>query len=82
MMKNKVIKISGWYGTVAIVAAYALSSFSVIETQDLLYQILNFTGAIGIVMISFYKKAYQPGILNLIWSVIAFFAMMNIISHL
>lgn len=81
-MKSKLIEISGWYGTVAIVGAYDLNSFSLIETEDLLYQLLNLTGAIGIVIISFYKRAYQPGVLNLIWSVIAFFAMMNIIFQL
>ena len=81
-MKNKLIEALGWYGAVAIVGAYALNSFSLISTQDLLYQLLNFTGAIGIVIISFYKKAYQPGVLNLIWSFIAFFALLNIVFQL
>jgi hypothetical protein len=37
------------------------------------------TGAIGIVVVSLYKKAYQPGILNIIWSVIAILAILNIL---
>ncbi len=59
------IEFFGWYGTVAIVAAYALVSFSIIEPSNIWYQILNGTGALGIVVVSFHKKTYQPGILNL-----------------
>ncbi|MBN1566916.1 MAG: hypothetical protein JXA73_03660 [Acidobacteria bacterium] len=65
----------GWYGMGAIVLAYALASFSVIEATGLIFQILNGTGALGIVFVSFYKKAYQPGVLNLIWVLIAVVAI-------
>ena len=73
------IEIFGWYGTVAIVVAYALVSFSIIEPSNIWYQILNGTGALGIVAVSFHKKTYQPGILNLIWAVIALIAIFSII---
>jgi len=73
------IEIFGWYGTVAIVAAYALVSFSIIEPSNIWYQILNGTGALGIVAVSFHKKTYQPGILNLIWAVIAVVVILRII---
>ncbi|PIR41969.1 MAG: hypothetical protein COV30_00895 [Candidatus Yanofskybacteria bacterium CG10_big_fil_rev_8_21_14_0_10_37_15] len=73
------IEIFGWYGTVAIVTAYALVSFSIIEPSNIWYQILNGTGALGIVAVSFHKKTYQPGILNLIWAVIAVVAILRII---
>lgn len=69
----------GWYGAIAIMTAFALSSFSVIKPTDLLYQILNLTGAAGIVLVSFYKRAYQPGILNIIWAVIALVSIMKIL---
>ncbi|MFZ2310716.1 MAG: hypothetical protein WAW11_04190 [Patescibacteria group bacterium] len=77
-MKN-IIEIFGWYGTIAIVTAYALVSFSILEPSNIWYQILNGTGALGIVAISFNKKTYQPGILNLIWAVIAVVAIFRII---
>lgn len=73
------IEIFGWYGTIAIVIAYALVSFSIIEPSNIWYQILNGTGALGIVAISFYKKTYQPGILNVIWALIAFVAIFKVI---
>ncbi len=72
-------EIIGWYGTVAIVLAYALVSFEFIAPSSLLYQILNATGAIGIVYISFKKKAYQPGVLNIIWTVIALIAIIQLL---
>lgn len=68
---NKLIELFGWYGTVAIVTAYALVSFSVLQPTDIAYQLLNGTGALGIVLVSFRKRAYQPGMLNIVWTTIA-----------
>lgn len=75
---KKIIEILGWYGTVAIVLAYALVSFSIIASTGLAYQILNLTGALGIVADTFYKRDYQPGVLNVIWTVIALTAIIKI----
>lgn len=72
-------EIIGWYGTVAIVAAFALVSFSFIQPTSLVYQILNGTGALGIVYISFLRKAYQPAVLNIIWTLIAVVAILKIL---
>lgn len=72
---KRLIEIYGWYGMLAIVLAYALASFSVIQATGLIFQILNGTGALGIVFVSFYKKAYQPGVLNILWTLIAILAI-------
>jgi hypothetical protein len=72
-------EIIGWYGTIAIVSSYALLSFGFIDANSLLYQILNFTGALGIVYISMKKRTYQPGVLNIIWAVIALIAITQIL---
>lgn len=68
----------GWYGVIAIISAYALVSFSVLSATSIWYQLLNATGAIGIALISFRRKTYQPGILNVVWALIALFAMVRI----
>lgn len=73
------IEIFGWYGMSAIILAYALISFGVLQPTSLSFQLLNATGALGIVVISFYKKAYQPCVLNIIWTVIALGAMARIL---
>lgn len=76
---SKLIEALGWYGTIAIVGAYALISFSLLSADSLWYQLLNGTGAIGIVIVSFHKRAYQPAVLNCIWTVIALFALAKIV---
>ena len=78
-MNKKLAEIIGWYGTVAIVGAYALSSFNILSPQDIIYQILNLTGALGIVIISLRKKTYQPAVLNIIWTIIALIALLQIV---
>jgi len=80
IMKQKIIdEAIGWYGTFAIVIAYALVSFNVLSASTFLYQILNVTGALGIVYISIKKKAYQPGVLNIIWAIIALIAIIRLL---
>ncbi|MEI6042674.1 MAG: hypothetical protein WCQ00_03875 [bacterium] len=76
---KKFIEWYGWYGMVAIVFAYILISFSFISPNNVWYQILNGTGALGIVLVSFQKKNYQPGILNIIWTAVALIAIFKII---
>jgi hypothetical protein len=76
---KKIMEIFGWYGAAASVLAYALVSFSFIQATSIYYQLLNVTGALGIVTISFYKKAYQPGVLNIIWAIIALVAIARIL---
>lgn len=78
-MNGKLSEIIGWYGTVAIVGSYGLSSFGLLSSQSLVYQILNVTGAVGIVVISLRKKTYQPAVLNIVWTVIGLIALIKIL---
>lgn len=74
-MNKKLASFLGWYGLVAVVGAYILVSFSVVNGTNLVYQLLNLTGSIGITIETYYKKDYQPFWLNLIWAIIALIAM-------
>jgi len=76
-MKKFFIEAFGWYGTIAIMLAYALNSFSVVASDSLVYQVLNGTGAVGIVLVSYIKGAYQPAALNAVWTVIAVAAIVK-----
>lgn len=79
-MKQKFLDESiGWYGTIVIVLAYALVNFNVLSSSNVLYLFLNLTGALGIVYISFKKKTYQPGVLNIVWAIIALIALIRLI---
>ncbi len=68
----------GWYGTVVIVGAFALVSLELLAPTSLWYLILNLTGSLGIVFISFKKKTYQPGVLNIIWALITGVAIIKL----
>ena len=73
------IEIFGWYGMAAVVGAYALVSFSIIDAGGLLFQLLNVTGAAGILAVSFRKKVWQSVILQIIWAAIGLIALAQII---
>lgn len=77
--KEFALETFGWYGTVATLAAYALISFGVLPSDSFWFQVLNLTGALGLTTISFYKKTYQPAVLDLIWAGIALVALIKII---
>jgi len=77
---NKVAaEIVGWYGAAAVIIAYGLLSFNLLASTSPWYQMLNLTGALGILIISVSKKVYQTAALNLIWLIIALIAILNII---
>ena len=76
---NKLFNVLGWIGTMFIIGAYGLVSFNKIEAQSILYQILNFFGAFGIILSSYRKKDIQPVILNIFWAFIAFVAVVNLL---
>jgi hypothetical protein len=74
---KKLVDIYGWYGMAAIIVAYALASFSVIDATGMAFQIMNGTGALGIVFVSFRNKAYPPGVLNILWTLVAVAALVR-----
>ncbi|HVQ43488.1 MAG TPA: hypothetical protein VMT30_00795 [Candidatus Saccharimonadia bacterium] len=78
-MNRKLIEFAGWYGTVAIVLAYALVSFKIVAADSALYQLLNLTGAAGIIAISALKGVKQSVVLNGFWAAIALVALARIV---
>ena len=74
-MKNKITETIGWYGVMAILAAYILINFSILKPTSIWYLMLNATGAIGIMIDAFQDKNYQPVVLNIIWLAIALIAI-------
>lgn len=73
-----IIDLLGWYGVLAILMAFALNNFEVLTARDVVYQLLNLTGAIGIIVSSLAKKDFQPVILNCVWLLIAVIALIKI----
>ena len=60
-------------------AAYALNSFGIINAESgVMYQLLNLTGSLGVVVSSYAQRDYQPVVLNAIWLIIAFIGLARI----
>lgn len=82
MSKKKNIKaeIAGWYGAVAILLAYTLVSFELIAASGTVFQLLNLTGAIGVIIASSYKKVKQSVVLNIFWAGVAVVALLRLLT--
>jgi predicted membrane metal-binding protein len=78
-MKHKAENYFGWYGVLAILLAYLLLSFNVIVSKSLSYQLLNLTGALGVIVEAMSKKDAQPAVLNGAWAAIAILAIVRIV---
>jgi hypothetical protein len=65
----------GWIGSVAVIAAYALNSLQKIKSDSLLFQVLNLTGAVLLIINSVFKEAYPFTFINTVWAVIAVVAI-------
>jgi hypothetical protein len=78
--KNMLVEAYGWYGAIGLLGAYALSSFDILSPENIWYQVINITAALGIVTVSFYKKTYQPGVLNVVWAIVGLIALVKLLS--
>jgi hypothetical protein len=73
-------EIAGWYGTGAIVGAYLLVSMDVVDGAGWVYQILNLTGALGLIGIAYLKGLRQNVVLNLFWAAIGIMAILKLLG--
>jgi len=78
-ISKKTVEALGWYGTSAILIAYALVSFSLIPSRGYIYQLLNLTGALSLVVFSLKRHVNQPAVLNTVWATVAFIAIINLL---
>ncbi len=68
------MNILGWYGTLAIVGAYLASSLDWME-QGTLYQLLNISGAIGVGLVCWRRRAWQALTLEVVWVLVGLTAL-------
>jgi len=74
---DMIIEIIGWLGMTLILIAYWLISSKRLEAKSIFYQMLNFLGAVGIVINAFYHKAFPSLALNTVWALIALWAIIS-----
>ena len=79
MNKNTLAEIAGWYGTAAILLAYTLVSFDIVMSDSVWFQLLNLTGALGIIVIALHKHVKQSVVLNVFWATVAIIALTKIL---
>lgn len=80
-ISRKAAEVLGWYGMAAIALAYILVSFRVVPPNGVVYQILNLTGALGIIAISAVKRVRQSVILNVFWAAVAAAALITVAAR-
>ncbi len=68
----------GWIGSVEVILAYGLISSQKVDGKSVLYQVLNLTGAIFLIINTIYYGAFPSTAINVVWVVIAFLALWKI----
>ena len=74
------IDVMGWIGALLILTAYALISFGKVKGNSVKYQLLNIFGSIFLVINTYYYGAIPSTLVNIIWAIIAFFAIFAIVK--
>ncbi len=75
--RERLIGFFGWCGTIGVLLAYALVSFSVLEPTNIWFQLLNLMGAAALCLLSLHKCTYQFFIVNLVWGLVALVAIVK-----
>jgi hypothetical protein len=76
--QGKLAEFCGWYGMLALIVAYFLVSFGWIDGQGLIFQIINLTGGVGLLIVAASKGVLQSVILNFFWAIIGVIAIARI----
>lgn len=70
-----IIEIIGWLGSTLVVLAYALNMYKKLEADSLTYYLFNIIGSGCLIINTFYHNAIPSAVVNIIWVLIALFAM-------
>ena len=73
-----IVDVLGWIAAAELITAYALISYKKVDADSALFQWLNFTGSIFLIINTYYYHAYPSTIVNVFWLFIAFFALIRI----
>lgn len=76
---SKLTEACGWYGMLVILTAYTLVSFEVVDSSGASFQLLNLTGAVGLIIVAASKGVLQSVILNIFWCVVAVVALLKLV---
>jgi hypothetical protein len=74
-----IVDIIGWIGSIEVIAAYGLNSYQKIKSDSLLFQFLNLTGGIFLIINTIYYSAYPSAFINVVWVIIASIAIAQLV---
>ncbi len=74
-MTALIIDIIGWTGAVFVLYAYLMVSTKRLEGNSLHYQIANISGALCLIVNTYFHHAYPSTVVNIIWIGIAFYSL-------
>lgn len=77
MSLELIADILGWIGSFEVVLAYFMISYQKIDAKSSLYQLLNLTGAIFLIINTIYYGAYPSTFINIVWVGIAAIALLK-----
>ncbi len=72
-------QVAGWYGAAAIISGFLLISFEIIKPNTVFYQLLNLSGALGLLVLGINRHIRQSVVVNIFWISIASIALVNLI---
>lgn len=73
-MTKLLVDAVGWLGAILLLLAYGLVSFRRMRPDSPAYQALNGFGSLGLIVNTFYYRAYPSAFVNLVWITIALIA--------
>lgn len=76
--QGKFAEVCGWYGMIALISAYFLVSFGLVDGKGLVFQLINLTGGIGLLIVAASKGVIQSVILNIFWALIGAIAIVRL----
>ena len=79
-MMKMFVDIIGWVGSVEVILAYGLNSYQKIKSDSLIFQLLNLTGGLFLIVNTVYYGAFPSTFINVIWVMIAIPAIIKIAS--
>ncbi len=75
---SKLTEFCGWYGMIALILAYASVSFGLITANGIIFQLLNLTGSIGLMIDATARKVIQLALLNVFWALIGIITIIRL----
>ena len=67
---NLLVDFLGWIGSLILIIAYVQNSRNKISAQSSIYQFLNISGSIFLIINTLYYGAYPSSAVNIIWVLI------------